>query len=221
MLTHIPESVSSEIASLFGLAIFAGIGLLVIYLKRKLSAMMANGVLSKNIEANRQVYKLLVELRVRLQADRLAIFMFHNGDCYINGNSILKVSCAYEDLAAGISSERANSQGVLVSTVQEAFDFLVDKNSRKQIAVIMTRDLPPGYYKAVMNSQGVRMILKYPLLKGDKIIGMLCADYVQDDSLPVPIAALQESVIAAVPMIELQLNQAKTKTWLAKLFEDH
>jgi hypothetical protein len=163
-----------------------------------------------------RIMELLVEIRVKTVADRVSIFLFHNGERYINGNSILRLSGSYESLAAGISSHREYSQNILVSTVPQAVAFLCSEAPIETVAFQRTAELESCFYKAVMESQGIQSVAKYPLRKGGDIIGFICADFVRSSG---PTVGELRIIKEMAPQIELRLHSRgnRLQRWLAKL----
>lgn len=215
-LTEAFQSFTAGLLELVGIGLVTLLGVVCVYVKRKFMRNLANVRLTSSLTANTKISRLLITLRVKIDAARVGIFLFHNGEYYINGNSILRASCAYEELAPGISSEKQAAQNVLLSTVPEAFDFLTQKTMRKAPIVMYTETVLSGYYRAVLESQGVEAVAKYPLFKEDKVIGVLIADYMHRD---VPKADVLEEMKDIAPQIELALSEVRTKNWWRAIFE--
>lgn len=159
-------------------------------------------VVADTLRDDSRIKELMVEVRVTTSADRVSVFLFHNGEKYVNGQSILRLSGAYESLANGICSHRDTSQNMLVSTVSEAVSFLVTSPFDK-VFFQKVEDIDVCYYQAVLISQGVKSVAKYPLRKDNDIIGFICADFVQTDG---PGEDKLEIIKTTAPQIELYLN---------------
>lgn len=198
-----------------GFAAAGGIALVGVWAKRKLSVWLENRFLSRNLKADQQMRIRLIELRVKTAADRVAIYMFHNGDHYINGNSILRTSALYEAVGPGISSEMHTAQGVLLSTIPEALEFLCVKDPKAVVDYRAVEDLPICFYRAVLESKGVRALAKYPLHRDGQIVGFINADYVRSYQ---PSADELDAIKASVPLLELSLNPDRRKGILAEIF---
>lgn len=59
--------------------------------------------LDKKIGQNTKVNEKLVELRVLLEADRVYLFQFHNGDYYTTGESVVRCTLSYITVRTGVS----------------------------------------------------------------------------------------------------------------------
>jgi hypothetical protein len=112
-------------------------------------------------------------------ADRAYILEFHNGEHYFSGKSQQKLSCTYEALSEGISSESYNTQNIRVSN----FHGMV-----KSIAKDETFRCPDirGYsedmaFRAFMQNKGVKSIFAKPIKTvNQKIIGIMVLEYVKE-----------------------------------------
>lgn len=64
--------------------------------------------ISSSIVKNRIIQSALRSYRESLNADRALVFLYHNGELFASGNHLLKVSCAFESLANGVTSVSPN-----------------------------------------------------------------------------------------------------------------
>ena len=66
------------------------------------------GSVSKKVprqsEIDIKVLNRMEEVKEIMDADRVHVYEFHNGEHYANGRSALKVSCTYEVCKAGVNS---------------------------------------------------------------------------------------------------------------------
>lgn len=215
MLDALIDKLGSGLVQLLGLVALGVVVVLTVWLRSKVMDVLGKHFVVSEIQNDQQITELLVEIRVGCEADRVSIYMFHNGERYTNGNSMLRLSGAYETLAAGISSQRPNSQNVLVSTVPEAVEFLVDDDVRDALYSGKTADLEPCFYRAALEAQGVRCVAKYPLCKGPDIIGFVCADFVQTDT---PHQLSLDIIKQHAPKLEMYLNDTKKTSLWRRLF---
>jgi hypothetical protein len=65
---------------------------------------------------NNNIQKAIDYLLSELNASRVHVYEFHNGDHFYSGGSQQKFSCTYESLAAGVSAESLNLQNLRIST---------------------------------------------------------------------------------------------------------
>ena len=87
--------------------------------------------ISKNIKRQSDMdYNISVEadkLKELLNADRVQIYEFHNGNHYANGRSALKTSCTYETCRYGVNSCLSALSGIPLSVIPNFLKSLLDK----------------------------------------------------------------------------------------------
>ena len=98
-------SVIAALASVFGILV-----------KAKIDKSHKSCKLTKHTIQNEDVYKALEYTLKELEADRVVVYEFHNGDVYYSGSSQQKFSNTYEVLSEGVSSEIKNQQNLRVSS---------------------------------------------------------------------------------------------------------
>jgi hypothetical protein len=214
MFSTLWNSLLSSTAMALGLAVLVLLLLFFAWARKKLTSYLSIKVASMRIRTNRNIQELLAEIRVRSGADRVGVFLFHNGTKYVNGSSYLQVSCSYESISRGITSFQ--SQGTLISTITEALDFLALADVVKKVHTDYVELLTPCFYRTVLESQGVKAVSKFPLYKGSDIIGYICADMVQSDC---PDTAKLEVLKEKAPLIEYYLNQRNCSSLLLEMLE--
>jgi hypothetical protein len=154
-------------------AAVAGIWLKLRYDKRK------DKQLNYDPNLHQSVISSLDSIIDETDADRAYILEFHNGEHYFSGKSQQKLSCTYEALSEGISSESYNTQNIRVSN----FHGMV-----KSIAKDETFRCPDirGYsedmaFRAFMQNKGVKSIFAKPIKTvNQKIIGIMVLEYVKE-----------------------------------------
>jgi hypothetical protein len=200
-----------EAGALIGLG---AIVLIAIFIKKKVASILARTLLKRSIEADHRITEIIAEIRVLTSSDRVSIYMFHNGDHYVNGNSILRISCAYETIGAGVQGVMTTSQNILCSTVPEALDFILTCKG-DEVYHAETTDLPFCFYRSVLEANGVIGVAKYPLKYQGEVIGFVCLDFVKDqckgDDALTP-------VLEYAPQLELHINN-RQPNFLSKFFK--
>lgn len=113
------------------------------------------------------------------EADRVYVMEFHNGEHYFSGRSQQKLSCTYETMSEGISSECQNMQNIRISN----FHGLVQKIAEEKTFLcedleLYSEDLG---FKSFLQGKGVKSIFARPIktLNG-KILGVICLEYVKE-----------------------------------------
>ena len=116
------------------------------------------------------------------EADRVYVLEFHNGEHYFSGRSQQKLSCTYETMSEGISSECHSMQNIRISN----FHGMVQKIAEEE--TFECEDLEQYNedigFKSFLQDKGVKSIFSRPIktLNG-KILGVICLEYVKEKRL--------------------------------------
>jgi hypothetical protein len=113
------------------------------------------------------------------QADRVYVMEFHNGEHYFSGRSQQKLSCTYEAVSEGISSECQKMQNIRTSNFHELVRCIASEqtflceNTEEYNKDIM--------FKSFLEDKGVKSLFARPIktLNG-KILGIICLEYVKE-----------------------------------------
>lgn len=122
---------------------------------------------------NEEIQDLLIEIRLRLQADRAYFCLFHNGEFYTQGSEIMKYSRTNESVSPGISLEAQHYQNVLISLVTDEMKLLSDENP----SFTKISELKDGKFKRMSNARNVKCICRCAVRKGQEMIGFVGLDY--------------------------------------------
>lgn len=152
----------------------------------------------RTLTAGRIINNLLLELRIKMNSDRSAIFLFHNGQHFnpsIANNSIWKFTCAYETCKAGVTYESSNMQSLLITNhldlipslwgdLSDGFvkfkcpDCAMDCKKTKNIIIVAnTHEMNYGNTKSVLELQGVKKIIMSPIIINSDYVGFLYVSY--------------------------------------------
>lgn len=121
-----------------------------------------------------------IEINVRLDramnalgAQRVYLAKYHNGDHYIDGSEIIKISRSHERVRPGVSYQADQFQGRLVSTIVEEVDLVIEAGpSWKKV-----EDIPEGRFRWLCEQGGVAAIARCKVIVYDRIIGYVGADF--------------------------------------------
>jgi hypothetical protein len=197
----------SHSTEILGILLVGCLSIGLLWLKWKVSNFLKRTVLQNQIENDMSIRDALASVRTQLNADRSYVYMFHNGEYYTNGNSILKMSCTHESSRAGVTKEGDQAQGILVSTVSEAVEGLVESSKYEDhVTSTQINDLPSCFYRSAMEAQGVTAVAKYPLYKDNNIIGFVGVDYIHEEVDSDKLHFLQE----CAPRLEFLVNRTST-----------
>lgn len=86
------------------------------------------------------------EVKELLNADRIHVYEFHNGEHYANGRSALKVSCTYEVCRAGVNSIQRECMSVPISVMPKYIASILDSNILDIRNVEDIKDIMPATY---------------------------------------------------------------------------
>lgn len=126
------------------------------------------------LKKNEQIQEKLTEVRVVLNADRVKLFQFHNGDHYIAGDSALKCSVTHISLKSGVSYPQHATQcysDVTLSNISHYVTPLIKDGCLFK----KTEDLLDDDWKKVKTLNGTKTILlkrvgSFPELSGFVVI---------------------------------------------------
>ena len=113
------------------------------------------------------------------EADRAYVLEFHNGEHYFSGKSQQKLSCTYEVVSEGISSECQQLQNIRTSNFHGLIkDIAQEKTFACQEVEQYSEDIT---LKSFFQSKGVKSIFARPIktLNG-RILGIIVLEYVKE-----------------------------------------
>jgi hypothetical protein len=126
------------------------------------------------------IQEVLTELRVKINADRVYLCLFHNGGLYFDGTAIKKVSRTHESCRRGSSHETINYQNIPTSLVFDIMRMLEESNKTGRVSIRHTEELDSGFLKSNLINLDVKVILKYRLKIGMRLVGYLGAHYLAE-----------------------------------------
>jgi len=174
------DSIAKELGVFLG-ALAAGllITLFKIIKEKFLQRKKKNLSLIKNNYKNyEKIHDKLIELRQSVNADRITVYQFHNGEYYSTNNSILKVSVTHENCSESVKSYLNEMQNIQPSLFVEFFKDVFDK--KENIVTIHADTLVDSSLKNLMLFRAVNTEIFCPLYNdhGDMIgfIGVVYID---------------------------------------------
>lgn len=108
-------------------------------------------------------------------ADRVYIFQFHNGISFYNGQHAQRFTCTYEIVSKGTSREAAN----LVNLQVSVFSWFITQTLEGNMCYVNTQDIPDYTTRYTLHSQGIKSIKVLPIIKNNRVIGLIGVDYVK------------------------------------------
>ena len=154
---------------------FAGI-----WIKTKLAREKKDRELEDATIKNENILLLLKRLIKTLDAGRVYIFEFHNGNYFSSGLPMQKFTCTYEVVEDGISAECHNPGEYRVSNFNEYImniikqrDFIIEDVDSMQEKPLL---------KNLLIQKGVKSLYNFPIRDiKDKTIGFIGVDFVKEN----------------------------------------
>lgn len=120
-----------------------------------------------------EIRDLLAAARIKLEADRVFLSRFHNGDHFIDGSEILRKTRTDESVNPGVSFLSEEFQGMLISQVPEEIKLaLADGPSFTR-----TQDLPDCKFRRILESSGTYALARCAVRQGSLILGFVGAEW--------------------------------------------
>lgn len=148
----------TEIATVIG-TLLAGTYICYKVCKTKIEEFISNfqGSVSSKIpkqsKIDIKVLKRMEEVKELLNADRVHVYEFHNGEHYANGRSALKVSCTYEVCKVGIKIVQKDCLSIPISCMPKYIAAILD-SPMVEISNIenIKNEMPASYnFKCLQN----------------------------------------------------------------------
>jgi len=141
--------------------------------KQKIDQFLKNwqGSVSSKVPRQSQIdIKILnrmEEVKEIMDADRVHVYEFHNGEHYANGRSALKVSCTYEVVRAGTQSVQRSCMSVPLSVMPKYIATILDTSIVNVKDIENVRDSMPATYNLKI-SQNVKAFTNVVIINRQK-----------------------------------------------------
>jgi hypothetical protein len=155
--------------------------------------------IARAVKMCRAIHELLVELRVQLDADRVYVMQFHNGQVFTSNNPVYRMSCTQETVCTAVSRQQDKLQGIMVETAWRELEPMFGDQELAGIELIhedeadegklplrgtyyyRVASLPEGAFKSSMIARGVVVAAISPMLDPRRnIVGFVAADFCSD-----------------------------------------
>ncbi len=155
-----------------GMAIsLIGIGYIVGLIKKQFAHKKKS--LTVSWSTHGQIHELLTELRVKVDCARAQIVQFHNGEYFMDGISMKKLSLTHESLSKGVSEEAGKTTNILISL----FTPLMEKVLKDTVEVYRTTDDDNGICKHMMMANNTVAYSVLPLRHKNSVSGYIIIDW--------------------------------------------
>ena len=126
-------------------------------------------------EASEEINTELEKILNYSDADRVYIFQFHNGVTYYDGRHAQRFTCTYEITREGISREADNLKDLQVSV----YSWFVNETIKGDMGYAHTDSIPDYTTRYSLHGQGIQSIRVLPIIKSNKVVGLIGIDYVR------------------------------------------
>lgn len=150
--------------------------------------------IARAVQTCRVVHECLVELRVKIEADRAYVCQFHNGDYFTSKNPVYRMSCTQEIVLRGIARRQDKLQGVMVDTIWREIDILFGEATLEGVERIwddgdetkpyravyyyLVEALPESTFKSALIASGVWAMAASPMLDAKRnLVGFVGCDF--------------------------------------------
>lgn len=129
--------------------------------------------LETNGYKDRQIRKILYNLREAYGASRAYVSRYHNGETFLGGGGIFWKTRAYEVVRDGISYEASRFQRVLSTTMSEENDLVEEPGPGFRIV----KDIPGGGFRFACEQAGVLAVARAAIRSKNTVIGFVGLDF--------------------------------------------
>lgn len=115
------------------------------------------------------IHEQLTELRVLSDAARAQLIRFHNGEYFMDGVSMRKLSLTHESVSRGVAAEGDKKTGLLISLFAPLIEKIIN-NSADMHFITSERE---GFHKSFMEISNVNSFMVLPVKYKNNISGYL------------------------------------------------
>jgi hypothetical protein len=124
-----------------------------------------------------RINEYLWSLRDRLDAARVYISKFHNGDHYVDGSEVLKKTRTHETVKHGLRYQREEYKAMPISRVPDEMKLVREPGA----SFVLVKDLPRGNFKWLCMEGGAEAVARCALRKNGLMIGFLGVDFDREE----------------------------------------
>lgn len=158
-----------------------------------------------------EIHELLTELRYETDAARAQLVQFHNGEYFMDGVSMKKLSLTHESLSVGVSAEADKLKGLLISL----FTPLITKIVKDSPELIITKNEDDSFFKNFLLSSNVQSYLALPIKHENNICGYIMLQWCSPTKVKKAssnINEINERFTSVRNLIQIQLEEQRRIT---------
>lgn len=162
---------------------------------------------NKNIDwhVHTQIHELLTEMRYSTDAARAQLIQFHNGEYFMDGVSMKKLSLTHESLSKGVSAGGERLHGLLLSLFTPLIGKVLD-----DVAVLHhTKQEKDSFFKNFFLAESVDSYMVLPIKHSGVISGYIIVQWcspAKTKSVEKKIEEITEIVLETRNQIQIQLD---------------
>jgi len=145
----------------------------IIYATRKFLKKRKHEIYMSFWSTHSQIHETLTELRVLNDCARVHLVQFHNGEYFLDGVSMKKLSLTHESLNKGTSGEGDKIQDILISR----FILLMNKLIKEDSSLCLVEDMKESYFKQFMISGSILAFIALPIKYRGMITGYIMCQW--------------------------------------------
>lgn len=168
----------------------------------------------KNIKQNKeidwhihsQIHELLTELRVSTDSARTQLIQFHNGEYFMDGVSMRKLSLTHESVSKGVSVDGDRLQGLLLTL----FTPLIGKVLEDTPVLHHTKQDKDSFFKNFFLAENIDSYVVLPIRHENVVSGYLIVQWgspIKTKSIEKNIEHISKIVDEVRNQIQIQLDE--------------
>jgi len=149
----------------------------------KLKSMYEEGKkcrVGKIINNNAQVLEKLIEIRTKLNADRVKMFQFYNGEYFSSGESAVKCSLTHLTMRQGVAIPNGISSVYKEMFISRIIEILSPLLKKPWYFNLVDSSMPESEWKLAMQANGSKSVLYLRVSLQEKIYAVIKATF-QDE----------------------------------------
>jgi hypothetical protein len=152
------------------------------------------------------IHESLTELRLECDSARAQLIQFHNGEYFIDGISMKKLSMTHESLHGGVSAQYPKLREILISMFIEYIQALLSE----PITIRKIGQLRPSIFKQILEADNVEAYMATTIKNKGKITGYIMVQWCNKVTFEtINIESCKKAMQKAKDSIEVSLLQQK------------
>jgi hypothetical protein len=135
--------------------------------------------LNKDSKRNTQINKIISDLRAKVDADNVTVFLFHNGGFFSSGIPYRKKSSVYESNSQD-GSNVFDYKNIPLTQVAELINRLSETS---EVLYFRTRAIEPSQWKYMLANEGYKFNYYKRIQIGQKMIGYIRVSYKEETAV--------------------------------------